>query len=34
VAISCAAFLLAAIYMFTLPLPTEFDFFSYLGFKS
>jgi hypothetical protein len=34
VAISCAAFLLATIYMFTLPLPTEFDFFSYLGIKS
>jgi type II secretory pathway component HofQ len=34
VAISCAAFLLATIYMFTLPLPTGFDFLSYIGIKS
>jgi hypothetical protein len=34
VVISCAAFLLAAIYMFTLPLPTGFDFLSYIGIRS
>jgi hypothetical protein len=34
VAISCAAFILTTIYFFTLPLPTGFDFLSYIGIKS